>query len=303
MSGVVIVDAGEQAVLANGVTGVAYTLRLFVNDVTAGLTPSQVDQLDVGDFAQATFTGYAAQPVATGGWTVTQGNPTVARNAEKTFTSTAAQAPQLVWGYHVTRTSDGILVWFEQFDGPIVVENSGDEIRIRPTLTLDDVKGNAVETGTVTFFGGAAAPAGWLLCNGAAVSRSTFADLFAVVGTTYGPGDGSTTFNVPDLRQRFPLGKAAAGTGSTLGGNGGQIDHVHGLGNPNSGAAFDTPTTPAQPLRWSRRAVTAWTANVQTSSTHGLVGSFASNGNAVALVGDTQTQNPPYLTLNAIVKT
>lgn len=50
------------------------------------------------------------------------------------------------------------------------------------------------------------APTGWLLCNGDAVSRSTYADLFAVIGTTYGSGNGSTTFNVPDFRGRVPAG-------------------------------------------------------------------------------------------------
>lgn len=87
--------------------------------------------------------------------------------------------------------------------------------------------GDNVEPGTILMFGGAAAPTGYLLCNGAAVSRTTFAALFTAIGVVFGPGDGSTTFNVPDMRQRFPLGKAASGTGSTLGGTGGLIDHVH----------------------------------------------------------------------------
>src|SRR5690606_38194219 len=75
--------------------------------------------------------------------------------------------------------------------------------------------------------GGTSAPSGWLLCDGAAVSRNTYARLFSVLGTTYGAGDGNSTFNLPDLRQRFPLGKAASGTGSTLGATGGAIDHTH----------------------------------------------------------------------------
>lgn len=58
---------------------------------------------------------------------------------------------------------------------------------------------------------GTAAPTGWLLCDGTAVSRTTYSDLFSVVGTTYGVGDGSTTFNVPDLRGRFPLGRNTSG--------------------------------------------------------------------------------------------
>lgn len=62
-------------------------------------------------------------------------------------------------------------------------------------------------TGTVLPFAGSAAPTDWLLCYGQAVSRATYANLFAVIGTTYGAGDGSTTFNVPDLRGRVAAGK------------------------------------------------------------------------------------------------
>jgi len=80
--------------------------------------------------------------------------------------------------------------------------------------------------GAVIPFAGASAPVGWLFCHGQAVSRTTYARLFAVIGTTYGAGDGSTTFNLPDLRQRFPFGKAASGTGSTLGGKGGELTQV-----------------------------------------------------------------------------
>lgn len=76
-------------------------------------------------------------------------------------------------------------------------------------------------------YGGDTAPSGWLLCDGTAVSRTTYADLFAVIGTKYGVGNGSTTFNVPDKRGRFPLGKAAAGTGATIGEHGGSLDHTH----------------------------------------------------------------------------
>jgi microcystin-dependent protein len=81
--------------------------------------------------------------------------------------------------------------------------------------------------GTVVPYAGSSVPTGWLLCDGTAVSRSTYSTLFSVLGTTYGAGNGTTTFNVPDLRQRFPLGKAASGTGATLGATGGLIDHTH----------------------------------------------------------------------------
>lgn len=71
-------------------------------------------------------------------------------------------------------------------------------------------------TGTVLPFAGSAAPDGWILCYGQAVSRTAYANLFAVIGTTFGTGDGSTTFNLPDLRGRIAAGKDNMG-GSAAG--------------------------------------------------------------------------------------
>ena len=65
---------------------------------------------------------------------------------------------------------------------------------------------NRSEVGAIKPWTKAAAPDGYLLCNGGAVSRTTYADLFAVISTTYGSGDGSTTFNVPNLQGKMPQG-------------------------------------------------------------------------------------------------
>jgi microcystin-dependent protein len=96
--------------------------------------------------------------------------------------------------------------------------------------------------GTINPYAGsdATVPAGWLFCGGQAVSRTTYADLFTVIGSTYGAGDGSTTFNVPDLRGRVLAGKDNMGgttasrltnggsgiTGTTLGATGGAETHT-----------------------------------------------------------------------------
>lgn len=61
-------------------------------------------------------------------------------------------------------------------------------------------------TGSAIQYFGSSAPSGWLFCDGSAVSRATYADLFAAIGVVYGAGDGSTTFNLPDLRGRAPIG-------------------------------------------------------------------------------------------------
>jgi microcystin-dependent protein len=85
----------------------------------------------------------------------------------------------------------------------------------------------AVPAGVVLDFAGPTAPNGFLLCDGAAVSRTDYADLFSAIGTTWGVGDGSTTFNVPDFRGRSSLG-AGQGSGLTnrgLGAQGGEENH------------------------------------------------------------------------------
>lgn len=64
--------------------------------------------------------------------------------------------------------------------------------------------------GGIQAFGGASAPDKWLLCNGAAISRADYAELFTVIGTAYGVGNGTTTFNLPDLRDRSPYGVGGA---------------------------------------------------------------------------------------------
>lgn len=65
---------------------------------------------------------------------------------------------------------------------------------------------NDLPSGAVMYFAGQTAPAGWLKADGAAVSRTTYAALFAAIGTTYGAGDGRNTFNLPDLRAEFVRG-------------------------------------------------------------------------------------------------
>lgn len=79
------------------------------------------------------------------------------------------------------------------------------------TLTIDPSGNLAANTsvtpsGSIIMYGGASAPSGYLLCDGSAVSRTTYASLFSAIGTNYGIGNGTTTFNVPDLRGLFPRG-------------------------------------------------------------------------------------------------
>lgn len=136
--------------------------------------------------------------------------------------------------------------------------------QVPPEMTI-----GVLPPGMVVPFAGAASPAGWLLCAGQAVSRTTYSDLFAAIGTVHGVGDGSTTFNLPDLRGRAIAGKddmggtaanrltsAASGlAGNTLGASGGaqthtltaaQIpSHTHSIQGYNTGSVVGSATTVA----------------------------------------------------------
>ena len=129
-----------------------------------------------------------------------------------------------------------------------------------------------MDTGSITIYAGNNSPSGFLLCDGRAIPRSDYSELFAVVSTIYGAGDGSTTFNLPDLRGRFPIGKAISGTASVLGEKGGTINHSHGgsTGVPSSTVL----------------AVTAAGTAASATHTHPIA-----------------QDNPPYISLNFIIKT
>jgi microcystin-dependent protein len=73
-------------------------------------------------------------------------------------------------------------------------------------------------TGTITMYGAATPPGGWLICDGSAVSRTAFSNLFSIISTTYGTGDGSSTFNLPNLQGRFPLGLGPTHPLASIGG-------------------------------------------------------------------------------------
>ncbi len=109
-----------------------------------------------------------------------------------------------------------------QFRGLFLVEHNEDGTHITRDRELD-----YIPVGAIQAWLHATPPIGWVMLDGSQVNRLTYQALFTLWGTTYGVGDGSTTFTLPDMRGRFFLGKAAAGTGSVLGGVGGAIDHTH----------------------------------------------------------------------------
>ncbi len=157
-----------------------------------------------------------------------------------------------------------------------------------------------VYTGIISAYGGATVPLGWLPCDGAAVDRTVYAALFSIIGTNFGIGDGTTTFNVPPLVGRVPIG---AGGMIPLGSTGGTDSvtlstpnlpaHNHGITDPGHThttlAPEDNVTTGTDP-----GGVT--TGGVTGSSTTGVTTNNTGSGTAFSIL-------PPYTAVTWMIKT
>jgi len=173
------------------------------------------------------------------------------------------------------------------------------------TLTNKTIDGNsntisnAIPAGVIEMFGGSTAPTGYLLCDGSAVSRTTYSKLFTAIGTTYGAGDGSTTFNVPNLKGRVAVGYNSADTSfDALGETGGEKTHTltvaempehdHQITRQYDKTGFSTPY--GEPAA-------GWSLPMGAAS--------ATNMCPTAKTGGSGSHNnlQPYIVLNYIIKT
>ena len=137
-------------------------------------------------------------------------------------------------------------------------------------------------------------PSGWLLCDGSAVSREEFSRLFTAIGTIYGPGDGSTTFELPDLRDRFPLGRGAHPDNDTLGELGGT--RLVALTASESGLPAHSHSIP------SGQSGVRRLNDAGANNTAGQ-GGGSTVANAPEDAASSHENMPPFLTLNFIIKT
>jgi microcystin-dependent protein len=152
-----------------------------------------------------------------------------------------------------------------------------------------------IPVGTVSPFAGSSAPSGWLLCDGSAVSRTTYAKLFAVCSTAYGTGDGSSTFNLPNLKGKVPVGKDAAQTEfDTLGETGGEKTHL--LTSAESGLPAHTHGFDVYTASDSQNSNLVG-AGVTTDR-----GNATTGANAAANAASAHNNLQPYQVLNYIIK-
>ena len=163
----------------------------------------------------------------------------------------------------------------------------------------------AVPSGTILVWPWVTAPDGYLLCQGQAVSRTAYSALFTLFTTTFGSGDGSTTFNLPDLRNRMPLGQSA---GKNLGDTGGSenavvVSHTHiftGVPLPNHSHTYEKPTSTAPQSGSSTNCLVPSGATLNTSSVSAGTPSGTNSTEGESGVGKNL---PPYLVVNYIIKT
>ena len=152
---------------------------------------------------------------------------------------------------------------------------------------------NIVPTGTVVPFAGVAAPAGWLLCDGTSISRSTYAVLFSVIGAAYGAVDGNT-FRVPDFRRRVPVGAGGTATsvlGNALGNLGGEEFHTLSIAEmPSHNHSIHDTDHNSTPAR--------------VDYTDGEYGTYFANRGTTGYSGGNQPHNimQPSLVVNYIIK-
>lgn len=186
-----------------------------------------------------------------------------------------------------------------------------------PPVTASRIVGEIVE------YGGATAPSGWLLCNGAAVNRSVYSGLFDVIGTTYGAGDGSTTFNLPNRTDRVGIG---AGGGKPRGSTGGAESvtlttahlpsHSHTMTHSHTGSTdvqgnhshtYIQPNTAAQTAAGGNNWYTqrmAGTTDVAGAHGHNVtIGAYGGSTAASSGGGGSFSILPRYLASNYLIKT
>ena len=204
--------------------------------------------------------------------------------------------------------SDDLLVVVDKSDTSMA--DSGTDKKVKKSNLIKDT----VPAGVVDMFAGSTAPSGYLLCDGSAVSRSTYSKLFTAIGTTYGSGDGSTTFNLPNLKGKVAVGLNSADTSfDTLGETGGVKEVT--LTSAQSGLVGHNHTQNSHEHSVLGGSGTAGGATVYifpqgsvTNTFGGTIGKtlpVAGTNNAVssANASESHTNLQPYIVLNYIIKT
>ena len=156
-------------------------------------------------------------------------------------------------------------------------------------------------TGSYIQFAGSQAPDGFLVCNGGEISRTTYSALFAVIGTTYGSGDGSTTFNLPNLTDRFLQGSTTSGTVKNAG-----LPNITGelSAAPRFVGSVRQDSVYARAGAFSYAGSESWSSDLTTESAQGYIWPEIKldASKSSSIYGNSSTVQPPALTCLICIK-
>ena len=186
-------------------SGINNAIRQLMADLKDFQTGAVGDDLTVGGNAYVTGNAAVTGNLTVTGTTTLTGIPTAPTAAAGTNTT---QIATTAYAKNAVDTAAATLAPLASpaFTGTPTAPTASAGTSTTQLATTAFVMANGVPTGAVIPFANSTAPTGWLECDGSAVSRTTYAALYAAIGTTYGSGNGSTTFNIPDLRGEFVRG-------------------------------------------------------------------------------------------------
>lgn len=175
------------------------------------------------------------------------------------------------------------------------------ERMVNATTTLKNNIQNMAPVGCVQAFAGSTTPKGWLFCDGSAISRTDYAGLFAVIGTTYGAGDGSTTFNLPNLVDKFVEGSATSGTVKNAG-----LPNITNNNVSSQNVCGVKVDKTVETDTWAGAIGTLGSYNSTVvsdpSSSRGFSPLLFDASKSNSIYGNSTTVQPPALTMRYIIK-
>lgn len=158
-----------------------------------------------------------------------------------------------------------------------------------------------IPIGAIMPFAGSTPPPGWLKCDGSAISRVTYSQLYAVTGNGYGAGDGSSTFNLPNLAGRFPLGEQGLTWFQTSTGGADEVTLTTGQIPAHTHGSAGAHTHTYDPGSVSTRDLGDFTAHIEVSDVQNT-GSSGTHTHASVGSGLPHENMPPYLVILYIIR-
>lgn len=173
-------------------------------------------------------------------------------------------------------------------------------------LRRADTGGAAIlPPGVIAMYASDSVPAGWLLCMGDEVSRVTYGALFQAIGTRFGAGNGSTTFNLPDLSMRFPLGRSNQAGTDKVGATGGEVAHTLTVSEMPVHGHYLSQNHGAHAFSWGETGDVATDATAVPGAASGnKLYTWQNSWNKTQSEGSGMAHNnmPPYIVIGFIIK-